>query len=108
MLVDAKSKKKYLPLKDANGQFVGGPIGEWLDGGRIALKVPQQRTAVLWAYFEPVAPGSVMNIEVPYVFPFDNVPVTEGAARSSRAAPPGPRRPGRWRLSSRRSAPTRW
>lgn len=81
VLVDVKSKKKFLPLKDANGQFVGGPIGEWLDGGRIALKVPPQRTAVLWAYFEPVAPGSVMNIEVPYVFPFDNVPVTEGAGK---------------------------
>jgi outer membrane protein OmpA-like peptidoglycan-associated protein len=81
VLVDVKSKRKHLPLKDANGQFVGGPIGEWLDGGRIALKVPPQRASVLWAYFEAVAPGSVMSIEVPYVFPFDNVPVTEGAGK---------------------------
>ena len=78
-LVDVKSKKKHFPLKDANGQFIGGPIGDWIDGGRIALKIPQRQASVLWAYFEPVAPGSVMTVEVPQVFPFDNVPVTEGA-----------------------------
>ena len=41
MLVDVKSKKKHFPLKDANGQYIGGPIGDWIDGGRIALKVPR-------------------------------------------------------------------
>jgi outer membrane protein OmpA-like peptidoglycan-associated protein len=81
VLVDVKSKKKHFPLKDANGQFIGGPIGVWLDGGRIVLKVPQGRAAMLWAYFEPVAPGSVMTVEVPYVFPFENVPVTEGPGK---------------------------
>ena len=81
VLVDVKSKKKHLPLKDANGQYIGGPIGDWLNGGRIALKVPNKQSTVLWAYFEPVAPGTVMNVEVPYVFPFENVPVTEGTGK---------------------------
>lgn len=81
VLLDVKSKKKHLPLKDANGQYIGGPIGDWIDGGRIALLVPPQQTTVLWAYFEPVAPGSVMNVEVPNVFPFENVPVTEGSGK---------------------------
>jgi len=77
-LVDVKSRKKYLPLKDANGQFLAGPIGDWIDGGRIALRVPVKQSNVVWAYFEPVAPGTVMTVELPYVFPFENVPVTEG------------------------------
>jgi outer membrane protein OmpA-like peptidoglycan-associated protein len=81
VLVDVKSKKKHFPLKDADGQYIAGPIGDWIDGGRIALKVPNRQATVLWAYFEPVAPGSVMTVEVPYVFPFENVPVTEGTGK---------------------------
>jgi len=80
-LVDVKSKKKYLPLKDANGQYLAGPIGDWIDGGRIALRVPLKQSNVVWAYFEPVAVGTVMNVELPYVFPFENVPVTEGPSK---------------------------
>jgi outer membrane protein OmpA-like peptidoglycan-associated protein len=78
-LVDAKSKKKYFPLKDANGQYVAGPIGDWIGGGRIVLAIPPGKDTVLWALFEPVAPGSVVNVEVPSMFPFDKVPVTDGA-----------------------------
>ena len=108
VLVDVKSKKKHFPLKDANGQFIGGPIGDWLDGGRIALKVPQQQSTVLWAYFEPVAPGTVMNVEVPYVFPFENVPVTEGAGKVFASGTAGTHpRPGCGRPSSRRDEQTR-
>jgi outer membrane protein OmpA-like peptidoglycan-associated protein len=81
VLVDVKSKKKHFPLKDATGQFIGGPIGDWIDGGRIALKIPQRQASVLWAYFEPVPSGTVMTVEVPQVFPFDNVPVTEGTGK---------------------------
>ena len=81
VLVDAKSKRKHLPIKDADGQYIGGPIGDSMSGGRIALKVPNKLSTVLWAYFEPVTPGTVMNVEVPYVFPFDNVPVTEGTGK---------------------------
>ena len=81
VLVDAKSKRKHLPLKDANGLHIGGPMGDQLDGGRIALRVPPKQGTVLWAYFEPVPAGTVMNVEVPFMFPFDNVPVTEGASK---------------------------
>lgn len=85
VLVDMKSRKKHFPLKDANGQFIGGPIGDWIDGGRIALKVPARQATVLWAYFDSVASGTVMTVEVPQVFPFDNVPVTEGASKVFRS-----------------------
>ena len=108
VLVDVKSKKKHFPLKDANGQYIGGPIGDWMSGGRIALKVPKKQATVLWAYFEPVAPGTVMNVEVPYVFPFENVPVTEGTGKvfASTHRREHPRRSAR-RPSSRRDEPTR-
>jgi outer membrane protein OmpA-like peptidoglycan-associated protein len=80
-LVDVKSKRKYLPLKDATGQYLAGPIGDWIDGGRIALRLPLKQSNIVWAYFEPVAPGTVMNVELPYVFPFENVPVTETSSK---------------------------
>jgi len=94
VLVDAKSKKKHLPIKDANGQWVAGPIGDDIDGGRVVLKIPARQTTVVWAYFEPVAAGTVMNVEVPYVFPFESVPVTEGpgkafASGTARTTPGG-------------------
>jgi outer membrane protein OmpA-like peptidoglycan-associated protein len=81
VLLDAKSKKKHLPIKDANGLWVAGPIGDDIGGGRIALKIPPQQSTLVWVYFEPVAAGTVMNVEVPYVFPFEKVPVTEGPSK---------------------------
>ena len=94
VLVDVKSKKKHFPLKDANGQYIGGPIGDWIDGGRIALKIPVRQATVLWAFFESVAPGSVMTVEAPNVFPFENVPVTDGSGKvfasdTARSTPGG-------------------
>lgn len=94
VLVDVKSKKKYFPLKDANGQYLAGPIGDWIDGGRIRLIVPAGQPNVLWAYFEPVAAGTALNVELPLMFPFEQVPVTEGpgkifTAGSARSTPGG-------------------
>ena len=56
VLVDVKSKKKHFPIKDANGQFVGGPIGDSIDGGRISSRSRPASQAVLWAYFERSRP----------------------------------------------------
>jgi outer membrane protein OmpA-like peptidoglycan-associated protein len=78
VLVDAKSRKKHLPIQDANGRWIAGPIGDDIAGGRIVLKIPAKQSTVVWAYFEPVAAGTVMNVTVPYVFAFEQVPVTEG------------------------------
>jgi len=77
-LVDVKSKQKHFPIRDANAQYVAGPIGDWIDGGRIALEIPPGGENVLWAAFEPVAPGSVLEVSLPGIFPFEDVPVTEG------------------------------
>ncbi len=79
VLVDVKSKKKHFPIKDANGQFVGGPLGDSIDGGRILVTIPPGRTGVLWAYFEALPAGTVVSVEVPKMFSFEDVAVTEGA-----------------------------
>jgi outer membrane protein OmpA-like peptidoglycan-associated protein len=86
VLVDVKSRKKHFPIKDANGHYLGGPMGDSIDGGRIALRIPARQATVVWAYFEPVAPGTVMTVEMPQVFPFDNVPVTEGAGSAGASS----------------------
>ena len=77
-LVDVKSKQKHFPIRDANKQYVAGPIGDWIDGGRIDLTIPPGGENILWAVFEPVAPGSVLEVSLPGIFPFEDVPVTEG------------------------------
>jgi outer membrane protein OmpA-like peptidoglycan-associated protein len=93
-LTDAKSKKKHLPMKDATGRWIAGPIGDDIDGGRVQLKIPEQQSTIVWAYFEPVAAGTVMTVQVPHVFPFENVQVMEGpskifASASTRTTPGG-------------------
>jgi len=94
VLVDAKSKKKHLPMKDANGLWLAGPIGDDIDGGRVQLKIPERQSTVVWAYFEPVAAGTLMTVQVPHVFPFENVPVMDGpswifASANAKTTPGG-------------------
>jgi outer membrane protein OmpA-like peptidoglycan-associated protein len=79
-LIDTKSKQKHFPIKDANGQCVGGPIGDGIGGGRIYVKVPPGRDAVAWWYFESLPAGTVVSVELPQMFPFEGVPVGQSAA----------------------------
>jgi outer membrane protein OmpA-like peptidoglycan-associated protein len=93
-LVDVKSKQKHFPIKDANGAYIGGPIGDAIDGGRVAVAIPPGMQSIAWAYFEPLPSGSVVSVEMPQMFPFEDVPVTEGpgtllAADSARSTPYG-------------------
>ena len=81
VLVDVKSKRKHFPLKDASGQFIAGPIGDSLDGGRIRLKVPAKQSTIVWAYFEPLPAGTVVNVELPTIFPFEGVVVSEAPGK---------------------------
>ncbi len=93
-LVDMQSKQKHFPLKGADGFFIGGPIGDEIDGGRIALVIPPGMESVLWAYFEPLPAGTTVSVQLPQMFPFDVVPVTEGpggllSATSAKSIPFG-------------------
>jgi outer membrane protein OmpA-like peptidoglycan-associated protein len=81
VLVDLKSKRKYFPIKSASGQFIAGPIGDWISGGRIRLRIRAKQSTIVWAYFEPLPAGTVVSVEMPTVFPFENVAVTEGPSK---------------------------
>lgn len=81
-LIDAKSKRKHLPMTDANEHPIAGPILDSNNPFVISVQIPPGRSTVVWAYFGPVAPKTVMNVNLPYVFPFDDVPVTEGPAKA--------------------------
>jgi len=95
VLVDAKSKQKHLPVKDASGHFIGGPIGDTtLDGGRIYVVLEAGQQGVAWAYFDALPAGTVVSVEVPQMFPFEDVVVTEGpgtllSAGSAKSTPVG-------------------
>jgi outer membrane protein OmpA-like peptidoglycan-associated protein len=92
-IVDVKSKKKYGPIKDANNQFIGGPINDEIGGGRIYVKMPAGQEGIAWTYFDAISGGSVVSVEVPQMFPFEDVTVTEGpgtltSASSAKSIPP--------------------
>lgn len=92
-IVDVKSKKKYGPLKDANDQFIAGPINDEIGGGRIYVKMQAGQEGVAWAYFDAIPAGTVVSVEVPQMFPFEDVTVTEGpgtltAASTAKSIPP--------------------
>ena len=78
-LVNAKSKKKSFVIKGADGRYLAGPTSDWDGGGRwSAASIPAKSETILWALFEPVAPGSVLSVQIPSLFPFDDVAVKEG------------------------------
>jgi outer membrane protein OmpA-like peptidoglycan-associated protein len=92
-IVDVRSKQKHSPIEDANGRFVAGPLGDAIDGGRIYLKLPPGEDGVAWVYFDAIPAGTVVGVEVPQMFPFEDVTVTEGSgdltsAKSARSIPP--------------------
>jgi outer membrane protein OmpA-like peptidoglycan-associated protein len=84
MLVDAQVKQKHFAMKDADGHYLGGPISDWTGGGRWYAKIPPGGQALVWVLFEPVTAGSKMTVQVPLMFPFDDVVVTEGAPASGQ------------------------
>jgi len=93
-LIDAKTKRKYFPSKDATGLSIAGPLGDTLDGGRLLVILPPKHSAIVWAYFDALPVGTVVSLEMPMMFPFENVAVTGApskalAARSAKSASPG-------------------
>lgn len=81
-LIDAKSKRKHLPMTDANEHPIAGPILDSNNPFVISLSIPPGKSTVVWAYFGPVAAKTVMSVNVPYVFPFEDVLVTEGPGKA--------------------------
>jgi outer membrane protein OmpA-like peptidoglycan-associated protein len=78
VLVDVKSKRKYLPMKADNRHIA--PHVDSVDG-YMRLSIPAGKSKVLWTYFEPLPAGTVLNLELPKMFPIENVTVTEGPGK---------------------------
>lgn len=92
VLVDARSKRKYLPMKSADNRHIA-PHVDPVDG-YMRLSIPAGKSKVLWTYFEPLPAGTVLTLELPKMFPFDKVTVTEGpgtlfAPTTARSNPDG-------------------
>jgi outer membrane protein OmpA-like peptidoglycan-associated protein len=92
-IVDVKSKKKYGPIKDANKQFIAGPINDEIGGGRIYVKMQAGQEGIAWVYFDAIPAGTMVSVEVPQMFPFEDVTVTEGpgtltSASTATSVPP--------------------
>ena len=70
--------------------------------------LPPGQQGVLWAYFDALPAGTVVSVEVPQMFPFEDVTVTEGPGTllSASSAKSTPARRG-CDAGRRRSAPTR-
>jgi hypothetical protein len=65
-----------------------------IGGGRIYVKLQPGQQAIAWVYFDPLPTETVVGVEVPQMFPFDDVTVTEGAgtltsASTARSTPHG-------------------
>jgi hypothetical protein len=94
-LVDEKAGKKYYALKDGEGRFLAGPRSDPDTGGRWWIKLPAKADAIMWMLFTPLPSGTVVDVHVPRMFPFDKVTVTEGSesrvfsATSARTTPSG-------------------
>jgi outer membrane protein OmpA-like peptidoglycan-associated protein len=93
-LVDVKSKQRHSPIKDANGKFLGGPQSDESGGGRIYVKLLPGQQGVAWTTFDAIPAGTVVSVEVPQMFPFEDVPVTEGtgavpSASTAKSSPDG-------------------
>ncbi|HEY6984721.1 MAG TPA: hypothetical protein VH375_01460, partial [Rhodanobacteraceae bacterium] len=72
-MVDAKANRKSFAIKDANGKYVAGPVSDWNDGGRWFAAVAAKSETLVWAWFEDVAPGTKIALQVPLVGEMDVV-----------------------------------
>lgn len=73
--VDAAGKNKYLVLRDANNNWLAGPL-DTSNSHWILLYVPPRGKAVMWLKFPaPPADSATINLTTPFTLPFDNLKV---------------------------------
>lgn len=78
VLVDVKSKQKHFPIRTEDRRYIV-PNASAADR-EIRITIPPRKSFLLWAYFEPLPAGTAVNVEIPQMFPFDNVAVTDAAS----------------------------
>src|SRR5581483_2127982 len=76
VIVDAGANKKLFPLKDANGNFLAGPISDRNGGGRWYPRLPGNSSTIVWVLYDALASGDAVSVQGPIIHSFDNVAVT--------------------------------
>jgi len=73
-IIDPTSQKKYFPLKDSEGQFIGGPKEKDWEGGRYHCLIEMGSSAGFWVKFPvPTDNPEAIDITIPGFFPFEEV-----------------------------------
>ena len=79
VVADAKAGKKYSPLKGADGSYLAGPVSDSNDGGRWFPSIPPKAEILLWVLFDTVPQNAVLTVQVPLMFSFEEVKVSDQA-----------------------------
>src|SRR6185312_13070981 len=85
-IVDAQSNQKEFASKGPDGHYFAGPISDWNEGGRWFPRIEPGGEAHIWLYFEPLPAGRKVTVQVPMMFPFEDVVVKEGPPASTTDA----------------------
>ena len=75
-LIDPKENKKHMPLKDTEGDTIGGPKdgGSGCPGGGLYREIENGQQAILWVKFPaPVSGASEIDFFFPDFLPFEGV-----------------------------------
>jgi hypothetical protein len=73
-IIDAANQKKYFPLKDSEGQFVGGPKEKEWEGGRFRVSIDSGSSAGFWMKFPvPADEADTLDISIPGFFPYEEI-----------------------------------
>jgi hypothetical protein len=77
-IMDEVNQKKYYPLKDSDGNYIGGPMATYISGGIYKFDLQGGKTKSMWVKFpEPTDNPESITISIPGVFPFEEVVLTK-------------------------------
>jgi len=73
-IVDESNQKKYFPLKDSEGQFIGGPKEKDWEGGRFSFIVETGGFKGFWIKCPvPSDHPETIAVSIPGFFPFEDI-----------------------------------
>lgn len=79
-ILDVVNKKKYFPLKDADGNYLAGPLHSDERGGKYEQWLAAGGASLFWVKFPvPVGNPKTIGIIIPGVLPFEGVALKQEA-----------------------------
>jgi hypothetical protein len=84
-VLDVANKKKYFPLKDAEGNYLAGPLRSAERGGKYEQWLSAGGASLFWVKFPvPVGNPETIGIVIPGVLPFEGVALKQEAKGTSQ------------------------